>query len=604
MDTVRKIGITDTILRDAHQSLIATRMRLEDMLPAAQALDAAGYYSLEVWGGATFDVCLRYLNECPWERLRSLRKALPNTRLQMLLRGQNLVGYRHYADDVVDAFVDKARECGIDIFRIFDALNDIRNLTRAMHRARAVGGIVEGSISYTVSPVHTIEQFVAFASRLKDEGADIICIKDMAGMISPASAFDLISALKSEVGLPVHLHTHCASGQAPATYLRAAQAGADIVDCALSPFSWGTSQPPTESIAAMFAEGGFSTGMDLARVFEAATHFQKVRERYSAILNPRSERVDTQILMHQIPGGMLSNLLSQLEMQKASARLPEVLEETARVRKDLGYPPLVTPTSQIVGTQAVFNVLAGARYQMISQEVKEYCRGMYGRPPAPIDPELAGKAVGDASVVACRPADLLKPEMEASVAAVAPYSTQRHDALSHALFPQVALAFLKARHEGKAPATTEPPPEQARKKQAEVTAARTGDRTYRISLGGTAYSASVAAAKASGADKLTVTVDGKAFDVTLEAVAARRAGKAGGADTAASSGTIVAPMPGMVVRILKKVGDTVQAGDVVALLEAMKMQNEIRCKVAGVVRKVSVEEGASIDKGTPILHVS
>ena len=603
---MKKIQITDLILRDAHQSLIATRMRIEDMLPAAEALDNAGFFSLEMWGGATFDVCQRFLNENPWERLTRLKKVMPKTKFQMLLRGQNLVGYKHYADDVVDAFVERAYENGIEVFRIFDALNDIRNLKRAMNRASQIGAVVEGSISYTVSPVHTIEQFVHFAGQLKDEGAGIICIKDMAGMISPEGAYELTSALKSEVGLPVHLHTHCASGMAPATFLRAAQAGVDIVDCALSPFSWGTSHVPTETAAAIFSEGGYETGLDMACVYEAAHHFQKVRERYMPILNPRSERVDTNILVHQIPGGMLSNLLSQLELQGASDKFENVLEETARVRKDLGYPPLVTPTSQIVGTQAVFNVVAAERYDMISQEVKDYCRGMYGRSPARIDPDVQRKAIGDEKPIVCRPADLIQPELEEAIEAVKAYSDRLEDALSYAMFPRQALAFLQARAEGKAPATTEPPPEELTKKSAAVAVEKEGQKNYRLRLGNQEFCAAISAvSEGAGGRVVSVVLDGdETFDIAVSAVAARRGGASAESVLADDERKVSAPMPGMVVKVLVSEGDKVEAGAVVVLLEAMKMQNEIKCSIAGTVGRVAVKDGDNVDKGTLLVELS
>lgn len=452
---MRKIGITETILRDAHQSLIATRMRLDDMMPALEVLDKVGYHSLEVWGGATFDVCMRYLNEDPWARLDQIRSVVRKTPLQMLIRGQNLVGYRHYADDVVDAFVELAREHGISIFRVFDALNDIRNVKRAMNRAKEVGAHVQGTISYTVSPVHTIDGFVAFGQQLKNEGADSICIKDMAGIVSPQAAYDLVYALKTQVGLPVQLHTHSASGMSPAALLRAAQAGVDVVDCALSPFSWGSSQAPTETIWYMFNEGEWECPLDKEALFEGACHFEKVRERYSHLLLAQAERVDNRVLKHQIPGGMISNLLMQLKQQKALDKLDKVLEEIVHVRKDLGYPPLVTPTSQIVGSQAAMNVIFGGRYKMISKEVREYVRGMYGATPAPIDEALSEMVLKGQPRIEGRPADTLKPELEAARQGVAPYSERLEDALLYALFPPVATAFLKAKAEGTLPPETE-----------------------------------------------------------------------------------------------------------------------------------------------------
>jgi pyruvate carboxylase subunit B len=600
----RKVQITDTILRDAHQSLIATRMRLEDMLPAAADLDAAGFYSLEVWGGATFDVCLRFLNESPWERLAALRKAMPNTKLQMLLRGQNAVGYRHYADDIVDAFVEQAAETGIDVFRIFDALNDIRNLRRAIHAVKRVGKLAEGSISYTVSPVHTTEQFVEFAGQLKDEGCDLICIKDMAGMVTPHGAYELISALKSEVGLPVHLHSHCSSGMAPATFLRAADAGVDIVDCALSPFSWGTAQPPTETMAAIFDEGGFETGVDIAAVYRAAEHFKQVRERYLPILNTRSERVDTRILQHQIPGGMLSNLLSQLEMQGASDKFDEVLEETARVRKDLGYPPLVTPTSQIVGTQAVFNVVAGERYEVISEEVKDYLLGKYGRSPAPVDQNVKQLAVGDEEPITCRPADLLKPELEAAIAAAKPYSDKLEDALSMALFPAVAKAFLKARVEGTIPATTELPPELLKPKATSVSAAKDGGMSYALKFSGKEFATTVESVESvPGGRQYTVVVDGsERLEILVENLSKKARRRQAGAD-AAGENIVIAPMPGTIVQLLVAVGDVVEKGTVVAVLEAMKMQNEIKATVPGTVKELFVAEADPVETRAALMEL-
>lgn len=598
---MQKVQITDTILRDAHQSLIATRMRTEDMLPAAADLDAVGYFSLEVWGGATFDVCLRFLNEDPWERLRTLRKALPNTRLQMLLRGQNCVGYRHYADDVVEAFVATARENGIDVFRIFDALNDIRNLAPAMHAAKKVDALVEGSISYTISPVHTTAQFVEFAKSLKDEGADIICIKDMAGLGSPERMYELISALKADVGLPVHLHAHSASGMVPATYLRAAQAGVDILDCALSPFSWGTAQPPTESIAAIFDEGGYTTGLDKDALFRAADHFTKVRETYKPLLKSRSERVDTGILKHQIPGGMLSNLLSQLEMQGAGDKLDEVLEETVRVRKDLGYPPLVTPTSQIVGTQAVFNVVAGERYKMVSAEVKDYVRGKYGRPPGQVDPNVKQIAIGDEEPITTRPAADFLPELDGAREAVAEYSDRIEDALSYAMFPAVALAFLKARAEGKAPDTTEPRPEELRPQASKAAVEKADGEGYRATLGGKEYEASVErTTDADGTPGFAVVVDGERFEVALRR-AARKRGAGSASNAVASGDAVTAPMPGTVVKVEVAAGDEVEEGQVVAILEAMKMQNELKAPRAGKVAEILVAEGGRVDLGTVIV---
>ncbi|MBN1337178.1 MAG: pyruvate/oxaloacetate carboxyltransferase [Deltaproteobacteria bacterium] len=603
-----KVQITDTILRDAHQSLIATRMRTEDMVPALEVLDRAGYWSLEMWGGATFDVCMRFLDEDPWERLRTIRKHVKHTKLQMLLRGQNLVGYRHYADDVVDAFVEHAHANGIDVFRIFDALNDVRNLVPAMHAVRRVGAIVEASLSYTVSPVHTIEGFVAFARQLKDEGAQVLCIKDMAGMISTTAASQLIRALKEEVGLPVHLHTHCASGMAPATYWAAAEAGVDILDCALSPFSWGTSQPPTETIAGMFRDTPWDTGLDADALFEAARHFQKVRERYLPILDRRSERVDTGILLHQTPGGMLSNLISQLKTQKAEDRFAEVLEETARVRKDLGYPPLVTPTSQIVGTQAVFNVVLGERYKMITKEVRDYVKGLYGRPPAAIDPALAAKVLGDELPFTGRPAERLPPELHTLVDHVKAWGATPEraleEALSYALFPEVATEFYAARREGRKPRTAEPPPEEMVSKAEPVSVDRApGGRELVLDLGGRRSTVRVDGVPRPGG-VFRLQVEGTSYEVKVapRADTTRRARKE--ATVAQGDGVIRAPLPGVLLRFLVSEGQEVKREQPVAVLEAMKMQNEIQAHRDGTVKALHAKTSQSLEVGQAILEIA
>ncbi|NPA25248.1 MAG: pyruvate carboxylase subunit B, partial [Deltaproteobacteria bacterium] len=386
-----KVQIMDTVLRDAHQSLLATRMRTKDMLPVAEKLDKIGYWSLEVWGGATFDTCLRFLKEDPWERLRTLRKALPNTRLQMLLRGQNILGYRHYADDVLETFVERAAANGMDVFRIFDALNDPRNMETAMRAVKKAGKIAEATVSYTISPVHDNAYFVRMAKELAGMGADTLCIKDMAGLLAPYDAYDLIKAIKNEVDIPIHLHCHCTSGMAPMTYLKAIEAGVDIIDCAISSLSSGTSQPPTESIVAALKGTEYDTGLDLEAMAEIAAYFKEVRKKYAAYEGSFTG-VDTNVLIYQVPGGMLSNLENQLREQGASDKLKEVLEEIPRVRKDFGYPPLVTPSSQIVGTQATLNVITGQRYLMIPKESKNLLKGMYGRSVAPFDPEVQKKA--------------------------------------------------------------------------------------------------------------------------------------------------------------------------------------------------------------------
>jgi pyruvate carboxylase subunit B len=440
------VGITDTVLRDGHQSLIATRMRTKDMLPAAERLDAIGYHSLEVWGGATFDVCLRYLREDPWERLRSLKRLIRRTPLQMLLRGQNLVGYRHYADDLVRKFVERSARTGVDIFRVFDALNDPRNMEVALAAVTKAGGRAQGTICYTQSPVHTLESFVALGRRLAEMGADELCIKDMAGFLPPTEGAELTRSLLREVGLPVVVHTHSASGMSTLTSLAVAEAGATAIDTALSPFAGGTSQPPTETLVGAMRGTPYDPKLDLHALAELAAYFTTVLDRYRPSLNLRSLQTDPGILTHQVPGGMLSNLLSQLQDQDALDRLPEVLAEVPRVRADLGYPPLVTPTSQIVGVQAVVNVLTGGRYRQVTQEVRDYVRGLYGTPPGPLSPELVAQVTAGAPRISGRPADLLAPEFDAAlkeVRTIVPGAGEE-DALSFALFPAVFRSYRAA----------------------------------------------------------------------------------------------------------------------------------------------------------------
>ncbi len=449
----KKVYITDTILRDAHQSQAATRMRIEDMLPACEMLDKAGYWSLECWGGATFDSCMRFLGEDPWERLRALKKAMPNTKLQMLLRGQNLLGYKHYADDVVEAFVKKSIENGIDVIRIFDALNDPRNMETAIKATKKYGGHCEAAISYTVSPVHNEKYFVDLACKLEEMGADTICIKDMANLLLPYDAYSLVKALKEKVKVPIHLHTHNTTGTGDMTYLMAIQAGVDIVDCALSPLANGTSQPSTEAMVATLNNSGeYETGIKLEDLSDAAAYFRKVASKLKeqGSLDPKVLNVDPNTLLYQVPGGMLSNLISQLKQAKAEDKYYEVLAEVPRVRKDFGYPPLVTPTSQIVGSQAVLNVLAGERYKMITKESKALLRGEYGMLPGEVNEEVRKKAIGDDEVITCRPADKLEPELDKYRAEFADITKCDEDVLSCALFPQVAPKFLAERDKPKA----------------------------------------------------------------------------------------------------------------------------------------------------------
>ncbi len=445
----KKLFITDTILRDAHQSQAATRMKIEDMIPALERLDQIGFWSLECWGGATFDVCMRFLNEDPWERLRTLKKYMPNTKLQMLFRGQNILGYKHYSDDVVDSFVGKSIENGIDVIRIFDALNDTRNLEQAIKSCKKYGGICEPALSYTESPVHNEEYFVKLAKELEQMGADVICIKDMANLLLPFDAYSLVKKLKENVNVPIHLHTHNTTGTGDMTYLMAAQAGVDIVDCALSPMANGTAQPATEALVATLKGTARDTGLDLEKLSDVAAHFRTVADKMKAAgtLDPKVLNVDTKTLIYQVPGGMLSNMLSQLKQAGKEDKYYDVLAEVPRVRKDFGFPPLVTPTSQIVGTQAVMNVIAGERYKMVPKESKALLRGEYGRLPAEVNEDVRKKAIGEDEVITCRPADLIEPELEKYKAEMQAKGIGKcdEDVLSYALFPQVAEKFLKER---------------------------------------------------------------------------------------------------------------------------------------------------------------
>ena len=572
-----KVKITDTTFRDAHQSLAATRMRMRHMLPIIEKMDEVGFFSLEVWGGATFDACIRYLNEDPWERIRTFKKHMKNTPTQMLLRGQNLVGYKHYSDDIVEKFVEKAYQNGVDIFRIFDALNDLRNMEFAIRVAKRLGAHVQGTICYTTSPVHTIERYMRLAKKLEELECDSLCIKDMAGLISPQAARDLVKALKKEISIPINLHSHCTSGMAPIAYFAAIEAGVDIIDTAMSPFAWGTSQPPTESMVAALKGTPYDTGIDLEAFAEITPLFKEVRRRYDAIIDDISEMVDVNVLLYQIPGGMMSNLISQLKEQNALDRLQEVLEEVPRVRKDLGYPPLVTPTSQIVGTQAVMNVLVGERYKAVPKEVKDYVRGLYGRPPAPIDEEVKAKIVGDEEIITCRPADLLSPQFhqlkeEAEKLGII---KKEEDLLTYALYPAVAVKFLRGE------LREEPLPE---KRETEAEEEKGIPTEYVVEVDGEEFS-------------VRVKPVGGFIEITQSKAAQQRA------PPKDVEGGIKAPMQGMIVKLNVKKGDKVGKGDVVAVLEAMKMQNDVVANHAGVVEEVFVEEGTNVAAGDVIVAV-
>ena len=449
MANTKKVGITETVLRDAHQSLIATRMTMDEMRPILSTMDKIGYHSVECWGGATFDSCLRFLDEDPWTRLRILREEMPNSKLQMLFRGQNMLGYRHYADDVLEYFVQKCVANGIDVIRIFDALNDIRNMKTSIKAAKKEGAHFQGCISYTLSPVHTNEKFVEFAKQLEDEGADSICIKDMAGLLKPYTTYELVKALKEAVKIPIQLHSHYTSGLASMSLLKGIEAGADVIDTSISPLAMGTSHPATESMVAALQGTDYDTGLDLHALNEVRDYFQKLREKYlkSGQLDPKVMGVDANTLLYQVPGGMLSNLVSQLKQAGKSDKLDEVLKEVPRVREDSGYPPLVTPTSQIVGTQAVFNVIMGERYKTVTKEFKGLVRGEYGKTPVDIDPAFRKKIIGDEEPIDCRPADLIAPELDKLKNEAAKWTEQEEDVLSYAMFGQVAEKFFEKRRD-------------------------------------------------------------------------------------------------------------------------------------------------------------
>lgn len=573
-----KVKITETILRDAHQSLIATRMRTRNMLPIVDKLDEVGYYSLEMWGGATFDSSIRYLNEDPWERLKELKKHMKETPAQMLLRGQNLVGYRHYSDDVVEKFVKKAYENGIDIFRVFDAVNDIRNMEKAISVAKKEGAHVQGTIAYTISPVHTIDKYVELATGLAELECDSICIKDMAGLISPQQAYDLVRALKTAVNLPVDLHAHCTSGMAPMSYTAACRAGVDILDTALSPFAWGTSQPPTESIVAALAETNRATGLDLERISEISNYFKGIKEQYRCILDPISEQIDTNVLLYQIPGGMLSNLVSQLKEQDALDRFNDVLKEMPVVRKELGYPPLVTPTSQIVGTQAVLNVLMGERYKVIPKEVKDYVRGLYGRPPRQISPEIIAKIIGDEEPITCRPADLLEPEYEKMKKEAEEMGIIRkeEDILTYILYPAIAPAFLRGELEEENLAAI-----MQKRNPCAAASLESIPTDYQVEIDGEVFSVKV---NPTGGAVTVVCADDKPSAKEIP-------------------GAVTSHMQGMVLSIKAKVGDAIQEGDTVCVIEAMKMENAIHAPHGGTVKAILIAEGDAVKSGDVLLSI-
>ncbi len=587
------LGITDVVLRDAHQSILATRVRLEDMLPIAGKLDQVGFWSVESWGGATFDACIRYLGEDPWERIRELKKAMPNTRQQMLLRGQNLLGYRHYADDVVEKFVERAAVNGVDVFRVFDAMNDPRNLETALRAVKQQAKHAQGTISYTTSPVHTLEMWVDLAKRIEDMGADSVAIKDMAGILTPYMAFELVSRLKSSLAIPIHMQCHATAGLSTAAILKAVEAGIDNVDTAISSLSMTYGHSPTESVVAIFQGTERDTGLDLELLEEIAAYFREVRKKY-AKFEGTLRGVDSRILVAQVPGGMLTNMEGQLKEQGALDKFDDVLAEIPRVREDLGFIPLVTPTSQIVGTQAVINVLMGERYKSITKETAGVLKGEYGAAPAPFNAELQARVLDGAEVITCRPADLLQPEMDRLTSELNGIAQEKgiklavdsiDDVLTYALFPQIGLKFLENR--GNA-AAFEPAP--------------SGN--------------DLLAREAGKPEVYTVEVNGKSFVVQVsdggdiegikslggDAVAPVAAGA--GAAVPAGGETQAAPLAGNIFKVLVQPGQLVQEGDLVMILEAMKMETEIRAFKAGTVASVNVKVGDAVSVGDSLLSIA
>jgi len=615
------LRITDTTLRDAHQSLWATRMRTKDIMGIMDAIDSAGYYSLEVWGGATFDVCLRFLRENPWERLRQIKARAKKTPLQMLLRGQNVLGYKNYADDLLDRFVALACENGMDIFRIFDALNDTRNLESAIKSVKKHGGHAQGTICYTISPVHTVEEYVRIARDQEQLGADSICIKDMAGILSPISAENLIGALVKDVGVPIQVHSHMTSGMATATYVEAARAGAGAIDCAISVMSGFSSQPPVETMLSIFDETEYSAALDRDALKEICRYFTELAPKRQLSHHP-SNIIDPEILVHHIPGGMISNLRSQLEQQDALDRLGEVLEELPRTRADLGYPPLVTPTSQIVGVQSVMNVLAGERYAMVPQETKNYVKGLYGRSPAPIDPKIKKKILGKEKPITCRPADLLEPMLPTATDEVDPQLIQNEeDIISYCLFPEPALEYFKWRD---LPAEERPPipADLERRKQDEEAAGAPAEPL----LASQDYKELQGLIKTVNALQLTeLTIRRGSLNMSLKSsgAAAAQAPAAGGPETeeageeaqpaaaAEPAGpSIKAPLNGTFYAssgpgkpAFVKVGDTVKEGDPVCIVEAMKLFNQIKAPCKCKIVKFLVEHGDAVTKDQALVEI-
>ena len=607
----KKVHVTEVVLRDAHQSLLATRMRTADMLPICDKLDRAGFWSLEAWGGATFDACLRFLKEDPWERLRALKKALPKTPIQMLLRGQNLLGYRHYSDDVVEAFVKKAAENGVDVFRIFDAMNDLRNLETPIKAVLKTGKHAQGAICYTTSPMHTVEHFIEQAKALEAMGCHSIAIKDMAGLITPARTVELYSALSKTAKLPLAFHSHTTVGVANVCMYLAVEHGARHVDTAISSLSWGTSHSPTESMVVAFRDTPYDTGLDLELLQQIGFYFREVRKKYRQFESEYAE-IDTRVQVNQVPGGMLSNLSNQLKEQGALGRMNEVLAEIPKVRADLGFPPLVTPTSQIVGTQAVLNVLTGKRYKNITNEVKLYLQGRYGRAPGTINEQVRKMAIGNEEVITCRPADRLKPEMHRLREEIGELATCEEDVLTYAMFPEIGRKFLEERAAG----TLRPEPLLPVAEQPSAGTLPLAPTDFNVTVHGESYHIRVTGVghKADDLRPYFVSVDGVPEEILVEALAETVPTEAGMVDTkraskgskrpkASKEGHVTSSMPGTVVDVVVKVGSRVKAGDAVLVIEAMKMENEVPAPVAGTIKAVNVAKGDSVNPDEALVEI-
>ncbi|MFT5888984.1 MAG: pyruvate carboxylase subunit B [Zhongshania sp.] len=602
MSKAKPVLITDVALRDGHQSLIATRLRTEDMLPVCAELDAIGFWSLEVWGGATFDACVRFLKEDPWERLRKLREALPNTQLQMLLRGQNLLGYRHYSDDVVEAFVQKSADNGIDIFRIFDAMNDVRNLQTAIAAVKKAGKHAQGTICYTTSPVHTTAKFMQQAKDMVAMGVDSIAIKDMAGLLTPTATSELVSALKNEFDLPLALHSHMTSGLAGLCQLKAIEAGVDIIDTAMSAFANGTSHPATETMVAALAGTPRDAGLNLPALQEISKKLWHVRKKYHQF-ESEFTREDVGVQINQVPGGMMSNLANQLKEQGALNRIGDVFAEIPAVRKDLGYPPLVTPTSQIVGTQAVMNILSDKRYTTITNEVKRYLQGHYGAAPAPVDKDLRALAIGSEDVIDVRPADLIAPELKKLRAEVGDLAKSEEDVLTYAMFPDLGKAFLSERAAGTLTPEVLEPIEPAGSRPMSEGGAPT---EFVIDVHGESYQVAITGVGVKGTGKrhIYMTLDGMPEEVVFESLNEFKSEGNAGRQSASKPGHVSTNMPGNIVEVLVAVGDVVTAGQPVLVAEAMKMETEVQAPIAGKVIAIFVDKGDRVTPGEVLVEIT